>query len=297
MQSAQSSATQTIGHPAWGLASLAVAALVATAILLGLPYLFGHLLEIPAFAAMAPATLESLFTLCCFGLLGGFGILAVRFSMLSVPFSAHGPALVATGLGIGAIGLAVSVALCAIAGTAQQGMAENGGGAGLLLLETVLLVIQSGAEELYFRAWLQKDLERRWGIWPALAVTATLFAALHFVAAASEPLTFVTMLLGGVLFGLSYWKSGSFLLPWAIHFSWNWAEEIGFGLTPNPGTGTFGAIVDLDLVGPVWWGGGGEGLNASLSSIVVLIALIAAVAAWPSRSADAVRFRKIPARG
>lgn len=297
MHSSQSPTAATIGHPAWGIASVVVAALVATAILLGLPYLFGLLLEIPSFAAMSPPTLESLFTLSCFGLLGGFAMLAVRFNMLSVPFSTRSPTLAVTGLGIGAIGLAVSVALCAIAGTAQQGASESGGNAGLLLLETLLLIIQSGAEELYFRAWLQKDLERRWGIGAALAVTATLFAVLHFVAAASEPLTFVTMLLGGVLFGLAYWKSGSFLLPWAIHFGWNWAEELGFGLTPNPGTGTFGAILDLDLAGPVWWGGGPEGLNASLSSLVVLVALIATLAAWPDRSAETGKFTKSPVRG
>lgn len=294
MHISQSSTAATTGHPAWGLASVGVATLAAAAILLGVPYLFGRLLEIPSFAAMTPATLESLFTLSCFGLLGGFAVLAVRFNMLSVPFSTHAPALAATGLGMGFMGLAASVALCAIAGTAQPGMSQAGGGAGLLLLETGLLIIQSGAEELYFRAWLQKDLERRWGIGPALAVTATLFAALHFVAAASEPLTFVTMLLGGVLFGLAYWKSGSLLLPWAIHFGWNWAEEIGFGLAPNPGTGTFGAIVDLDLVGTVWWGGSAEGLNASLSSVTVLLALIAAVATWP---AGAGRLRTNPARG
>lgn len=293
MQHVQSPARPGAAHPAVGLASLGVAAIVASAILLGVPWLFGVMLQSPTFAALPAAALEAAFTLVTFGLLGLTAWAAIRFEGIAVPLRPRPGAMAATGLAMGIVGFAVSVALCTIAGTAQQGMpAEEG--MGLLLLETLLLVIQSGAEEYFFRGWLQKDLERRWGPWPALGAAALLFAALHFVVAASEPLTFVTMLLGGLLFGLAYLKSGSFLLPWAIHFGWNWAEELLFGLYPNPGSGTFGTLVNIDMRGSVWWGGGVEGLNASISSVVVLVALIAATLAWPTATSP---LRKSPATG
>jgi membrane protease YdiL (CAAX protease family) len=298
MRSKQPSATGAeIPHPIGGLASLAVAAFAAAAVLLGIPRLFGVLLQSATFAAMPAPALETAFTLVTFGLLALIAFAAIRFTGLAVPFGAKPGAAAATGLAMGVIGLTVSAALCAIAGTAQEGMPATEG-VGLIVLETVLLAIQSGAEEYYFRAWLQKDLERRWGQWPALGAAALLFAALHFVAAASDPLTFVTMLLGGLLFGLAYIQSGSFLLPWMIHFGWNWAEELVFGLTPNPGTGTFGALLNLDMRGSGWWGGGAEGLNASLSSVIVLVALLGATAAWPTQvSAKRPALRKAPAPG
>jgi uncharacterized protein len=242
------------------------------------------LLEVPAFAEMAPATLESAFTLVTFGLLALVAFGAIHLGRLPVPLGRRPAVMGATGLALGLVGFTVSVALCAIAGTAQEGPPAPEG-IGLLLLETVLLMIQSGAEEYYFRAWLQTDLERRWGPWPALGAAALLFAALHFIAAASEPLTF-------------YRKSGSFLLPWGLHFAWNWAEELLFGLYPNPGSGSFGTLINLDMQGSTWWGGGAEGLNASLSSIIVLLALLAATLAWPSPRPDTrPRFTKSPAPG
>jgi membrane protease YdiL (CAAX protease family) len=297
MHKAQSSTKRSdAGHaapPVLGLASLAVATVAASAILLGVPALFGLLLQAPVIGGMAPAAIEAAFTLVTFGLLALVALLAIRVRRIAVPLGARAPVMAATGLSMGVIGVTVSLALCAIAGTAQSGPPAPEG-IGLLLLETGLLVIQSGAEEYYFRAWLQKDLERCWGPWPALGAAALLFAALHFIAAASDPLTFVTMLLGGLLFGLAYLKSGSFLLPWAIHFGWNWAEELLFGLYPNPGSGTFGTLVNLDMRGSAWWGGGPEGLNASLSSVAVLVALLAATFAWP---VAIERPTKVPAPG
>ena len=286
------------GRAVWGLAVLAAAACAASAILLGVPSLFGVLLQVQAIAAMPPAAIEAIFTLTIFVPLGLIAFAAIHFRAVPVPLGRR-PALAAGGgLGLGVLGFAVSVALCVIAGTAMGGIpAEEG--IGLLLLETVLLLIQSGAEEYYFRAWLQADLQRRWGPWPALLAAALLFAALPFLVAASRPLSFATLLLGGLLFGLAYRKSGSFLLPWGLHFGWNWAEELLFGLYPNPGTGTFGALFNIDVSGSVWWGGSEEGLNASLSSVIVLAALLAALLAWPSAEAgDAPgRLRRSPAPG
>ncbi|SFG05404.1 hypothetical protein SAMN05518801_106157 [Novosphingobium sp. CF614] len=284
--------------PLWGLASLVLASVAAIAVLLGVPYVFGLLLRIPAIAAMPAAAIESLFTLATFGLLALAAYAAVRMGRIAVPLGTRRGLMAGSGVGLGVLALAVSAALCAIAGTAQEGMPAKEG-MGLLLLETVLLLIQSGAEEYYFRGWLQADLQRRWGAWPALGAAALLFAALHFIAAASDPLSFVTLLLGGLLFGLAYRKSGSFLLPWGLHFGWNWAEELLFGLYPNPGSGTFGTLLNIDLAGSGWWGGTSEGLNASLSSVIALVAVLTAVGAWPNSTATAAGpwVKGKPARG
>ena len=99
----------------------------------------------------------------------------------------------------------------------------------------------------------------------------------------------MNLTLGGVLFGLLAWRSGGLGASIAAHAGWNWAETILFGLDPNPGTGGFGAIHDLDLVGAMRWGGSTEGLNASLAMTIVLAALILPLAATLVRPAATAR--------
>ncbi|HMP55013.1 MAG TPA: CPBP family intramembrane metalloprotease, partial [Novosphingobium sp.] len=62
--------------------------------------------------------------------------------------------------------------------------------------------------------------------------------------------------------------------PWAAHFAWNATEDAGLGLVPNPGNGPLGSLFDFDLVGSALWGGGPEGLNASIGTAAALVALI-----------------------
>lgn len=268
-------------HPAAGLASLAAVVGATLALLLGVPALFGILLANPAVGEMPGALLESAFTLATFVPMGLFALVALKFWRVPLPMGSSPVLLSGTGLAMGVVGFALSLVLCAIAGTASEGPAAPQG-FGLLLLEAALLLLQSGAEELTFRGFLQADLSRRWGATPAVIIAAVAFAALHFVAAASEPMSFVTMLLGGLLFGFVYARSGSFLMAWMIHFGWNSAEELLFGLYPNPGSGTFGTLINIDLRGAVLWGGGPEGLNASVASAVVLTALLVVTLMWPS---------------
>ena len=141
------------------------------------------------------------------------------------------------------------------------------------------MVGQSASEELFFRGWLQPVLARAWGPIAAIAITAVAFAALHVAGGARTPLTLLNLMLGGLLFGLLAWRSGGLAAPIAAHAGWNWSEAILFGLDPNPGAGGFGAVHDLDLLGPARWGGSPEGLNASIAMTFVLVALIVPLAA------------------
>ena len=104
---------------------------------------------------------------------------------------------------------------------------------------------------------------------------------------ARSPLTLLNLVLGGILFGLLALRGGGLLAPIAAHATWNWAEQILLGLDPNPGTGSFGALFDFDLVGPAMWGGSDEGLNASLALSFALVALIVPLALWRRTRRDA----------
>lgn len=172
-------------------------------------------------------------------------------------------------IGLGALLLAIGY--CALAGTLGRGGEPVGGSALLLGLLTILL--QVTAEETMFRGYVQPLLVRGVGAGVAVPLTAVSFAALHAVLGGAEPVMLVNMLLGGTLFGLLALRGG--LCP-AIgaHFAWNGVEQLGVGLDPNPGTGAFGSLIDLDLTGAPLWGGSAAGLNASIAMSIALLAAI-----------------------
>ena len=180
---------------------------------------------------------------------------------------------VGIGVALGCGGLFAALALAWLNGGVARGTL-GGAGIAALLLGAGLTLLQVAAEEVFFRGWLQPALVGRIGVWPGILGAATVFALFHLSAGALGALSLVNVLLGGLWFGLLAQRSGGILAPLAAHFAWNVIEDLGLGLTPNPGNGPLGSIIDLDLVGSVWWGGRVDGLNASIGTTAVLLALI-----------------------
>ena len=177
------------------------------------------------------------------------------------------------GVALGLIGLILTLGLSWLNGSVAWGSTARAG-VGWLVLGFGLTLIQVAAEEILFRGWLQPALIARIGPPAGIAVGAVLFAAFHLTAAAMGPVALINITLGGVWFGVLAFRSGGVLAPLAAHFAWNVTEDIVLGMTPNPGTGPLGSLFDLDLVGGPWWGAQADGLNSSIGTTVVLIALV-----------------------
>ncbi len=90
------------------------------------------------------------------------------------------------------------------------------GGGGLLL--AVLMVVLAGpfVEELTFRGVVLGAAGPRWGMWPAIVVSAALFAFAHVTAWAVVP-TFVL----GIALGWLAWTRGSVWPAIALHTLYN----------------------------------------------------------------------------
>ena len=185
------------------------------------------------------------------------------------------------GGGIGVIGLLIATTLAGVAGVLDR--ANGGIGAGMFVWGTALTVLQAGSEEVFFRGWLQPVLVRAWGAIAGILVTAFGFAALHLVGGASSVVSVLNLFLGGLLFGLLAVRFGGIAAAVAAHIGWNWAEQLLFGLFPNPGVGSFGSVLNLDLAGSSWWGGSPEGLNASIAMTFALAILLAPLLILPAR--------------
>lgn len=186
----------------------------------------------------------------------------------------------ALGLGLGAAGLLLAATYAWVAEVATL---KSAAPLSLWFLGgTLLTLLQSGAEEMLMRGWLQPVLAQHWRAWIAVLVSAALFSALHLLGGARTPLTLLNILLAGIFFGVLALRTGSLVAPIAAHFAWNWSEALVLGLDPNPGVGSFGVLFNLDLQGSALWGGSEEGLNSSLAVTFVLLALVI-LCGMPSR--------------
>lgn len=188
------------------------------------------------------------------------------------------PGLTIAALPAGIVALAVAIGLAAAAGVTKQG-ARPDVSWGLFLGGSLLIGAKAFGEELLFRGLLQPLLCRAWGAIAGIVAAALAFMAIHVIGGWRDPVSLLNITLGGAWFGLLAWRTGGILAPTLAHGGYNWAEEMLFGASPNPGIGGFGALYDFDLVGPARLGGSGDGLNASIVLTLVLAALILPLAA------------------
>jgi membrane protease YdiL (CAAX protease family) len=223
---------------------------------------------------LGTGAVEAGITIALFGALMLVATIGGRVQTLAVwRLGARPGVLVAFGLPIGIVALLMATGIAALSGVVGAGAQVPGRGAGLLL-GTLLMLVQTAGEEVYVRGWLQGVLGRAFGGLVAVAVAAAVFMLLHLIVGARSPLTLFNLFLAGMWFGLLALRTGGLAAPIAAHFGWNWAEGVLLGLDPNPGVGLFGAVFNLDLRGAAVWGGSAEGLNASLATSFVIVALI-----------------------
>lgn len=260
-------------------AVLVAAGILCLLILWAGPQIIGLVLS--ALKDSAPRLDDAIGTIIIFGLILAGGL--AGGAVCGFNAARLGPRVglrLAEGGAIGIVGLLIAAALAAIAGIVHR--LDGGTSAGLFVSATALVLLQSGSEEIFFRGWLQPVLVRSWGGW-GIVVTAIAFAALHLAGGARGAVTLLNLFLGGLLFGLLAARSGGLASAIGAHFAWNWAEQLLLGLDPNPGSGSFGSILNLELVGSAWWGGSEEGLNASVAMTFALAILLAPLLILPPR--------------
>ena len=79
-----------------------------------------------------------------------------------------------------------------------------------------LVLVAPATEELLFRGLILRGLEKRYGAWPALLVSSTLFAVAHFNLGQAVP-----AFLAGLYLGWLYRSTGSLWWPMAAHALFN----------------------------------------------------------------------------
>lgn len=228
----------------------------------------------------APPMVDTIFYLAIFGPMIVFALVGAALSGVNAAAPGRYPlAKLALGTVLGLAGVLFSVVYASVAGSLTEG--PSGGTTALALLWGAgIVAVQTGAEEIYFRGWIQPVVQRAWGAIAAILLTAIAFSGLHILGGARSPLTLINLFLGGVMFGLLAYSGRGIAGAFAAHFAWNGAEQLVLGLDPNPGIGNFGALLDLELAGAQAWGGSEEGLNASVAMTAILIVIVVSLSAF-----------------
>lgn len=144
------------------------------------------------------------------------------------------------------------------------------------------LALVACIEEIVFRGVLYRITERAQGSWAAMAVSAVIFALAHLPNEHITAIGVVCTALAGVMFAAAYLASGRLWLPIGIHFAWNTMSDAVFSLptSGHPGRG----LIQVQTAGPEWLSGGAYGVEASVVTLVLLVAVCAGLLSVAARA-------------
>jgi membrane protease YdiL (CAAX protease family) len=154
------------------------------------------------------------------------------------------------------------------------------------------------AEEIVFRGVLLRISEEGLGSAAALGLSALLFGALHLGNPNATPWSSLAIALeAGVLLGLVYQVWRSLPVCIGVHLAWNFLEGTVFGSAVSGSMGKSSFIVG-ELRGPTWLSGGVFGIEASVLTVGISLAVSLVLFALARQRGHWVPFRpgRAPAR-
>ncbi len=186
--------------------------------------------------------------------------------------------LVGLGGGAGAAALVLGGALLSPAAELEA-VAGAEASWGTALLVGVLLLLGAVGEEMLFHGYGFQVLLGALGPPAAILPVSVLFALAHTANLAITPLGVANTFGWGVLLGYAFWRSGDLWLPIGLHLGWNWA-------LPLAGVPLSGFTMNVTGYAVRWkagtlWSGGEYGLEASILTTAVILALLAGLRRAP----------------
>jgi uncharacterized protein len=128
-------------------------------------------------------------------------------------------------------------------------------------------------EEVMFRGYAFQRLVDSIGPSTATLLVSALFASAHLGNPGATAAAWCSTFLAGCLFSAAYLRTRALWLGWGMHFAWNAATALLFGL-PVSGLADYSPVLSSYTRGPVWLTGGGYGPEGSATVIAVLLAML-----------------------
>lgn len=198
---------------------------------------------------------------------------------LGFPLTRRVPLVVATGIGAGALAMAVVVGSLSLVGVFRYGADEGTVGGWLAVIASSLaaFAIPAAAEEAMFRGYLLRTISEGAGPLFAVLVTSAAFAMAHGANPDVAALAVVNIFLAGVLLSVAVIRTGALWLATAVHLGWNWVMAGPLDL-PVSGVDPYDVpLYDVLPATPAWLSGGAfgpEGGLAGTAAACVALALV-----------------------
>lgn len=133
-------------------------------------------------------------------------------------------------------------------------------------------------EEIVFRGIVFRELLLRWRWWPSAVIAGVVFAFAHMIAAIGKIsmvefiITFFLILLASILFCALYSVGRNLWLPIGFHWAWNFVLAAILGVCLSGQKQPY-ALMQTDISGPSWLIGNWFGIEVSLVTLALFLAL------------------------
>ena len=126
-------------------------------------------------------------------------------------------------------------------------------------------------EELLFRGYAFQLLIRSVGPFATILPTSVIFGLMHSRNPDANALGIVNTVAWGILLGYAVWRTGALWLPIGLHFGWNVALPLLGSNLSGFTMGVTGYTLKWNV--GVLWSGGGYGVEGSVLTTVIVVAL------------------------
>jgi membrane protease YdiL (CAAX protease family) len=126
-------------------------------------------------------------------------------------------------------------------------------------------------EELLFRGYAFQLLIRSLGPFATILPTSVIFGLMHSWNPGATPMGIVNTVAWGILLGYAVWRTGALWLPIGLHFGWNVALPLLGSNLSGFTMGVTGYTLEWNV--GVLWSGGGYGVEGSLLTTAIVVAL------------------------
>jgi membrane protease YdiL (CAAX protease family) len=176
-----------------------------------------------------------------------------------------------TGIALGFAMISIGVLGIAMVGRLSFTIRMNPHIALLLLVELFILATGAMTEELMFRGYPFQRLVEAVGPVVTVLMMSALFGLAHVGNPHASFWAVTNTIVVGVLLSIAYLRTRSLWLPWGIHFGWNFALGVAYGL-PVSGLNEFAVTVHGHATGPTWLTGGAYGLEGGALGTMAIAA-------------------------
>jgi membrane protease YdiL (CAAX protease family) len=142
----------------------------------------------------------------------------------------------------------------------------------MALMQPLAVMIFIGVvEEVIGRGVIFRITEESLGSWPAIVISALIFGVAHIPGEGAGVLAIGNTVVAGAFFASAYMLTRRLWLCIGIHVAWNYTLGSIFSIAVS-GNESAGLLIGK-LTGPEWLTGGSYGLEASVLTLVTLVAV------------------------